>query len=154
PLTNPSAPTTSIVVRAFTSSAVVPPSCATSARASLRPSELSFPVKTTSWPASGCASCTGIGRKMMENEAGVNRNMLLAGDIGGTKTLLGLFDPVPARPRPIAVQSFATLDYPDLPSIVLSFLAMDGARASDIDRACFGVAGPIIGDTATLTNVP
>jgi len=91
---------------------------------------------------------------MMENEAGVNRNMLLAGDIGGTKTLLGLFDPVPTRPRPIAVQSFATLDYPDLPSIVLSFLAMDGARASDIDRACFGVAGPIIGDTATLTNVP
>ena len=50
---NPSAPTTSIVVFALTSSAVAPPRRATSARASLRPSELSFPVKTTSCPASG-----------------------------------------------------------------------------------------------------
>src|SRR5688572_3638029 len=49
----PSAPTTSIVVLAFTSSAVSPPRRRTSARASRLPSELSFPVKTTSWPASG-----------------------------------------------------------------------------------------------------
>jgi glucokinase len=80
--------------------------------------------------------------------------MLLAGDIGGTKTLLGLFDPLPARPRPIAVHSFATLDYPDLPSIVGAFLEADVPHGTDIDRACFGVAGPVIGDTAELTNVP
>ena len=49
----PSDPTTSIVVFALTSSAVSPPRRATSARASLRPSRLSFPVKTTSCPASG-----------------------------------------------------------------------------------------------------
>jgi hypothetical protein len=44
---------TSIVVFAFTSSDVAPPSRVTSALASLRPSELSFPVKTTNCPASG-----------------------------------------------------------------------------------------------------
>jgi glucokinase len=91
---------------------------------------------------------------MMENEARVNRNMLLAGDIGGTKTFLGLFDPITARPRPIAVQSFATLDYADLPAIIASFLAMEPTRGAEIDRACFGVAGPVIGDAAELTNVP
>ena len=90
----------------------------------------------------------------MENEAGVNRNMLLAGDIGGTKTLLGVFDPTTARPRPLAVRSFVTPDYPDLPAIVAAFLAMDEAQGLEIDRACFGVAGPVIGDTAELTNVP
>jgi glucokinase len=80
--------------------------------------------------------------------------MLLAGDIGGTKTLLGLFDSALVRPRPIAVQSFATLDYTDLPSMIAAFLAMDATRGADVDRACFGVAGPVIGDTAELTNVP
>ena len=90
----------------------------------------------------------------MENEAGVNRNMLLAGDIGGTKTLLGVFDPAPARPRPVAVHSFATLEYADLPAIVHAFLAMDETRGVEIDRATFGVAGPVIGDSAELTNVP
>jgi glucokinase len=96
----------------------------------------------------------GLRRKMMENEARVNRNMLLAGDIGGTKTLLGLFDAVTARPRDVAVHSFATLDYADLTSIVARFLQMDGVRGAEVDRACFGVAGPVIGDTAELTNVP
>lgn len=79
--------------------------------------------------------------------------MILAGDIGGTKTLLGLFDPVPARPRAATVQSFATLEYPDLPSMVGEFLR-HASGGADVDRACFGVAGPVIGDSAQLTNVP
>jgi glucokinase len=61
--------------------------------------------------------------------------MILAGDIGGTKTHLGLFDSVPARPRPIAVRTFSTLDYPDLPSMIAAFL--DGRRHAprvDFDR--------------------
>jgi len=89
---------------------------------------------------------------MIENKIEVN--MILAGDIGGTKTLLGLFDAAPVRPRSIAVQSFSTLDYDDLPSMIAAFLdAHEGARHA-IDRACFGVAGPVIGEAATLTNVP
>jgi glucokinase len=59
---------------------------------------------------------------MMENTVDVNRKVsqrvLLAGDIGGTKTLLGLFEWESSRPRPLVVRSFATLDYPDLPSMV------------------------------------
>jgi glucokinase len=80
--------------------------------------------------------------------------MLLAGDIGGTKTLLGLFDPLPARPRPIAIRAFPTLDYDNLTSIVSAFIAEEAVRSAAVDVACFGVAGPVLGDTAELTNVP
>ncbi|HJZ77420.1 MAG TPA: glucokinase [Vicinamibacterales bacterium] len=89
---------------------------------------------------------------MSENKIEVN--MILAGDIGGTKTLLGLFDAAPVRPHSISVQSFSTLDYGDLPSMISAFLrAHDTARRA-IDRASFGVAGPVIDQAATLTNVP
>ena len=83
--------------------------------------------------------------------------MLLAGDIGGTKTLLGLFDSAPARPRPIAVRSFGTLDFDDLPSMIKAFLQAADSPASApgaIAAACFGVAGPVIDESAQLTNVP
>jgi glucokinase len=80
--------------------------------------------------------------------------MLLAGDIGGTKTLLGLFDPVVARPRPVVIQSFGTLDYPNLPAMIAAFTHEVADRTRSIRSACFGVAGPVIGDTAKLTNVP
>jgi glucokinase len=80
--------------------------------------------------------------------------MLLAGDIGGTKTLLGLFDPRPARPKPILVREFVTLDFPDLTAMISRFAEADGVRGVAVETACFGVAGPVIGDTAELTNVP
>jgi glucokinase len=80
--------------------------------------------------------------------------MILAADIGGTKTLLGLFDARPARPRPIVVREFATVEYGDLESMVSDF-SRDEAVAGEVPHAaCFGVAGPVIGNAATLTNVP
>jgi glucokinase len=87
-------------------------------------------------------------------EIKIEVNMILAGDIGGTKTLLGLFDAATVRPRAIATRSFATLDYDDLPSMIAEFLRATGTRADAIDRASFGVAGPVIDEGATLTNVP
>jgi glucokinase len=80
--------------------------------------------------------------------------MLLAGDIGGTKTLLGLFDSVPARPQPIAVRSFGTLDYDDLTTMIAEFLEGEDVETAAIDAASFGVAGPVFDESATLTNVP
>jgi glucokinase len=80
--------------------------------------------------------------------------MLLAGDIGGTKTLVGLFDTTAPRPRPVAVRTFTTLDYTDLATIVAEFIGGLAEAHRAIDRACFGVAGPVIDNTAALTNVP
>lgn len=78
--------------------------------------------------------------------------MLLAGDIGGTKTLLGLFEAGGDRPEPSTVRQFVTLDYDSLDAIVAEFLAI--TPRPSIEAACFGVAGPVLHGTARLTNVP
>jgi glucokinase len=80
--------------------------------------------------------------------------MILAGDIGGTSTRLGLFDSARPRPRRLAIQLFTTLDFPDLPSMIAAFLRARSIDSATIDRACFGVAGPVVDNAATLTNVP
>jgi glucokinase len=80
--------------------------------------------------------------------------MLLAGDIGGTKTALGLFEPDPIRPRALVTRSFATLDHGDLPQMIATFLAGAGVGNGGVRAACFGVAGPVIDGAAELTNVP
>jgi glucokinase len=80
--------------------------------------------------------------------------MLLAGDIGGTSTRLGLFDTSLPRPSRRAFRAFTTLDYPDLPTMIAAFLREQSLDGGAIDRACFGVAGPVLDDAAELTNVP
>jgi glucokinase len=93
-----------------------------------------------------------LAAKMIENKIEVN--MILAGDIGGTKTLLGLFDTAAVRPRPTIVRSFATLEHDNLPSMIEAFVKEAGAPTGTLHRAAFGVAGPVIDEAATLTNVP
>ena len=80
--------------------------------------------------------------------------MLLAGDVGGTKTLLGLFEPDVLRPRPIAVDEFVTLDYEGLDAILEEFLAARGVAPRALRAATLGVAGAITDQVALLTNVP
>jgi glucokinase len=80
--------------------------------------------------------------------------MILAGDIGGTNTRLGLFEPGRSRPRQVAVEVFATLDFSDLPSMIASFLESASVDGTTIAAASFGVAGPVIGNAARLTHVP
>jgi glucokinase len=79
--------------------------------------------------------------------------MLLAGDIGATKTLLGLFNPMTSRPRAVVTRTYVTLDYSDLSAMILDFESEASVRQASIDSACFGVAGPVLGETAELTNV-
>ena len=81
-------------------------------------------------------------------------NLLLAGDIGGTKTLIGLFERAPGRPRAGVARSYGTLDYDALPAMIEVFLREADAPREQIDAACFGVAGPVIDEGADLTNVP
>ncbi len=78
--------------------------------------------------------------------------MILAGDIGGTKSLLGVFSRGGDRPQPSVVREYATADFDGLGQIVEAFL--DETGADGIDAACFGVAGQVRGLMARLTNVP
>ena len=81
------------------------------------------------------------------------RRTILAGDVGGTKTWLGLFDAGLARPAPIETARYATLEFDGLANLVARFLDRAGAREAPA-AACFGVAGPVRNGVAQLTNVP
>lgn len=80
--------------------------------------------------------------------------MLLAGDVGGTKTLLGLFADAPERPKAIEVGEFVTLDYDGVVPMIREFLKAEGVDAKAISAATFGVAGAVTDQVARLTNVP
>jgi glucokinase len=76
--------------------------------------------------------------------------MLLAGDIGGTKTNLALFSSESGL-VPVAHATFKSVDYPSLKAVVSEFLADTGGS---IDSAVFGVAGPVVNGEAAATNLP
>lgn len=77
--------------------------------------------------------------------------MLIAGDIGGTKTLLGLYTPEAGARAPVAQKEYHSAAFPGLEQMVRAFLAESGQRAR---AACFDVAGPVTGGRAKLTNLP
>lgn len=77
--------------------------------------------------------------------------MLLAGDVGGTKTNLALYD-MAASPRTPAVEaSLPSAHYASLEDLVRDFLKQ---HAAPVERAAFGVAGPVVDGQATITNLP
>jgi glucokinase len=78
--------------------------------------------------------------------------MVLAGDVGGTKTLLGLFSTETDRPRQVVSKEYTTLDFDSLDAVVGAFVG--DTRAGAIDAVTIGVAGPVTGHVARLTNVP
>jgi len=81
-------------------------------------------------------------------------SLLLAGDIGGTKTLLSLWRPGGERPELVLEERFVSADWPDLAPIVRHFLAAAGPVAGGVPAAaCFAVAGPVEGGQARLTNL-
>lgn len=79
--------------------------------------------------------------------------MLLAGDVGGTKTLLGLFERGVPRPRPIVIHAYTTLEFASLTEVLDAF-ARDVHQPFALDAAALGVAGPVVDNTARLTNIP
>jgi glucokinase len=87
--------------------------------------------------------------------------LLLAGDIGGTKTILRLVQ-AESQPGQEAIQRscyevrYPSHDFPDLVPMVQKFLAaaeQELGQAFTPEKACFAIAGPIINNTSKVTNV-
>ncbi|NES70147.1 MAG: glucokinase [Okeania sp. SIO2D1] len=89
--------------------------------------------------------------------------LLLAGDIGGTKTILQLVEA--KREESKAAVEFQGLyenrysshDFPDLVPIVQKFLAEASEKLGEQfqpEKACFAIAGPVVNNTVKLTNLP
>jgi glucokinase len=77
--------------------------------------------------------------------------MLLAGDIGGTKTDLAVFSAEQGPRAPIAQKRYPSQEYPSLEAIAGEFLA---EVHLPVTHASFAVAGPVVGGAASLTNLP
>jgi glucokinase len=77
--------------------------------------------------------------------------MLLAGDLGGTKTDLAVFTAEAGARAPIAQAHYRSADFPSLESICRQFLAQ---TQLPVGVACFDVAGPVTGGRACITNLP
>ena len=75
----------------------------------------------------------------------------LAGDLGGTKTNLAIFSPARGPHLPVVEATFASGAYPNLTTLVQQFLEQ---VKLPVQHACFGVAGPVVGGGATITNLP
>ena len=80
-------------------------------------------------------------------------NTILAGDIGGTKTLLGLFACNNHRPEPLVITRYSTQDYKDAKKILRDFICKH-AHGTNINAATLGVAGPVRNASCDLTNIP
>jgi glucokinase len=78
--------------------------------------------------------------------------MLLAGDVGGTNTRLGLFTSEGVRPVPREVRAYSTGAFDSIEAMLAAFLADAGAPAGAVTAAAFGVAGPVAHGRASLTN--
>lgn len=76
---------------------------------------------------------------------------ILAGDLGGTKTVLALYRDEDPINKPSHVQRFASSAYDSLETIIEEFLAHHPLKPA---AACFGVAGPVVANKARITNLP
>lgn len=76
--------------------------------------------------------------------------IILAGDVGATKTVIGLFET--GKPRPGILQSatYPSRDYPSLETIVSEFLSGQNVY---IESACFGAPGPVLRGVCKTTNL-
>jgi glucokinase len=77
--------------------------------------------------------------------------MLLAGDLGGTKTNLAVYSTAAGLQAPLVEATFASAQYASLEALVGEFMSRLDVRP---DRACFGVAGPVVAGQAHITNLP
>lgn len=80
---------------------------------------------------------------------------LIAGDLGGTNLRLGLFalEPGAAEPRLVHRETFASADFAGLAPVVETFLEAVDVRPEELAAACFGVAGPVLGNATRTPNL-
>lgn len=78
--------------------------------------------------------------------------MFLAGDLGGTKTILAEFEPTDDGVKTVRESKFASRSYPTFSAMLAEFLASRTGRP--LKSACFGVAGTVVNGVCHTTNLP
>jgi glucokinase len=78
--------------------------------------------------------------------------MILAGDVGGTKTILALFEAQGDGWHCVKKTRYSSLEYPTFTGLLQDFLS--DCKDRPIDSVCLGVAGPIVDGDCVATNLP
>jgi glucokinase len=78
--------------------------------------------------------------------------MLISADVGGTHTRFGLFEAHTDRPRAVLSRDYATKDFASFEDALTAFEREAGLTR--VAAAAIGVAGPVVRQRASLTNVP
>ena len=77
---------------------------------------------------------------------------LLAGDVGGTKTLLSLWTKENERPHPLIIERYRTADYLEFNELLATFVHQH-CQKLNLGAVTLGTAGPIGKGVCQLTNV-
>jgi glucokinase len=82
--------------------------------------------------------------------------MILAGDVGGTKTRLGIYTADRGPRQPLCEAQYQNAGYKDFESVVAAFFARAAAAGLSLHNlsACIGVAGPVIDGHSQMINLP
>src|ERR1700733_2769782 len=81
----------------------------------------------------------------------MGERMILAGDVGGTKTNRGIFGERDGKLVCVKEDSLPSQKYATLEALVADFLKEAKVK---VDAACFGIAGPIVDNRVRTTNIP
>src|SRR5689334_23880084 len=89
----------------------------------------------------------GARRTRMEE----NRRMILAGEIGATRTRLAAFETQGNKLQQVVEKIYMSQDHSSLPEIISDFIRTEGIP---VQSACFGVAGPVRAGSSKISNLP
>jgi glucokinase len=77
--------------------------------------------------------------------------MILAGDIGGTRTRLAAFETEGNRLQCVVEKTYPSQQHDGLSTILADFIKTEGIP---VHSACVGVAGPVRGGRSKISNLP
>src|ERR1700724_3879860 len=76
--------------------------------------------------------------------------MILAGEIGATRTRLAAFDTEGNRLQSVVEKSYVSQQHDGLSGILADFIKTEGIP---VHSACLGVAGPVRGGRSKISNL-
>jgi glucokinase len=80
-----------------------------------------------------------------------DRTMILAGEIGATRTRLAAFDTEGNKLQCVVEKTYLSHDHGGLAELITGFIKTEGIP---VHSACFGVAGPVTAGRSKISNLP
>ena len=81
--------------------------------------------------------------------------MIIAGDVGGTKARIGLFERRAGKVELLVSEQYVSKEFSSLQAIISRFMEKHGdSTRGKLEAACFGLPGPVVNGRVKVTNLP